>query len=428
MESLVYRLKENNKRQKILLFLLGVTLSIFTLIFFDFFNLQSLYKAETEATEEEQPVLTTPEESVIPTPIIDKKVKVCEYNYVLNEVVSGVDKEDNIQDVIKYQNNKVGLYIYAEVSEFSKLASEMVNSNGGEWGYVLIPYNIKDRDLTRWGSLFDRLKELKLIPIIQLHDIDTDVNKAREQTKEGADFLNSLKWPIKNRYISVYNEPNDANFWKGKIDPQGYARILDDTIIFFKNTNPAFFIMNGAFNSSARTGVGHLDTREYMRQMNNEVPGIFEKLDGWASHPYPQPNFSGSPKSTGRDSIQAYKWELDILRNDFGIDSNRMPVFITETGWAHQEGSEERSDYLDKYKTADFIREAFEKVWLPDKNIVAITPFTIFYEPPHDHFSWVDNDLKPYPQFLAVKDIKKVKGKPPIVDYIKSKVLECKYE
>ncbi|MFH1648657.1 MAG: hypothetical protein ABIA11_02945, partial [Patescibacteria group bacterium] len=40
-------------------------------------------------------------------------------------------------------NNKFGIYLYAEVKQFFEIAQKLVNSNGGEWGYVLIPYNVK---------------------------------------------------------------------------------------------------------------------------------------------------------------------------------------------------------------------------------------------------------------------------------------------
>jgi len=73
-----------------------------------------------------------------------------------------------------YKNNKFGLYIYAENRKFIQMASEMVNSNGGAWGYVLIPYNVKDYDTRKWRGVFSLLLEEKLIPVIQLYDGDAD--------------------------------------------------------------------------------------------------------------------------------------------------------------------------------------------------------------------------------------------------------------
>jgi len=355
----------------------------------------------------------------------DKEIK-CEYVQVLNSSPIGIDKNDKIQENIGYQNNKVGLYIYAEVMEFSELASELANSNGGDWGYVLIPYNVKDYDESRWNNLFDRLSEQHLIPIIQLWDIDLDNEKTDKQIIKSAQFLNSLKWPIKQRYVSAYNETNDAKFWKGNVDPEGYAVVLEKTIDELKKHNEDFFVMNGAFNASARTGKDILDESTYLVRMDKKIPGIFKKLDGWASHPYPQPNFSGSKNGYGRDSIRAYEWELSLLQTHFGVKD--LPIFITETGWAHKESedSNNKTKYtFNQYQVADNIKYAFENVWLPDDRIIAITPFTIKYNPPFDNFSWLTQNDSPYPQFTAIKSIKKVKGRPPQVTYAKSKEVKC---
>lgn len=382
---------------------------------------------ESSNTELTAPFITQD----VPSLNVSESDIVCEYEDFLHEDIDMPDQDDDIQDIIGYQNNKVGLYIYAEVGEFIEIADELANSNGGDWGYVLIPYNVKDYNADRWGKLFERLSEAHLIPIIQLWDLDLeDVKKRDKQIQESAIFLNSLQWPIKNKYVSVYNEPNDSKFWKGKANPEEYAEILEKTINAFKALDSDFFMMNGALNASARSGGDYIDAAVFMQRMNNQVPGIFERLDGWASHPYPQPNFSGSPNGTGRDSIRAYDWELSILRR-FNVDTSDLPVFITETGWAHRESEAasngQRVPYtLNEHQVADNFKYAFENVWMPDPKVVAITPFTIRYDPPHDHFSWVTHDNNPYPQFNAVKDIEKVEGKPPVVTYTKSKILNCR--
>lgn len=374
----------------------------------------------------------TEEAKVAPVEITNNNTEAilkCEYGEIITEEIKRPDPEDKIQKGLGYQNNKVGLYIYAEVKDFVELAAELANSNGGEWGYVLIPYNVKDYNSEKWFQLFELLKEEKLIPIVQLYDIETeDEDKINDQIKDSAKFLASLPWPIEKRFVSVYNEPNDKNFWKGDIDPEGYARILDKTIDELKKRDEDFFVMNAAFNASARNGQDHMDIRDYMAKMNKEVPGIFKKLDGWASHSYPQPNFSGNPDATGRDSIQAYAWELSILDTQYGVKD--LPVFITETGWAHKEGYSDEdgnnnSYKYNKYQVADNLKYAYEKIWLPDDRVAAVTPFTIRFDPPHDHFSWISKDGNPLPQFSAIKGMEKVKGKPPVISYTKGQALEC---
>jgi len=302
------------------------------------------------------------------------------------------------------QNNKFGLYVYA-VNDYADAAAQLVNTNGGDWGYVLVPYAVYDNDFNKWDGFFRQLKQNHLIPIIQLWDKREDKN-----TAHAAAFLNSLPWPTTTHYVSVYNEPNDALFWNGKVDPVNYAHVLDETINTFKAQSPQFFMLNGAFNASSRTNKQYLDEEEFLLQMERAKPGIFKKLDGWASHPYPQPNFSGPVLGTGRDSIRAYEWELGLLKQHFGVES--LPVFITETGWAHAEGQTYDRSYYPAATTALFIKEAFEKVWLPDQRVVAVTPFTIKYNAPEDHFNWLDDSLKPYPQYNAIKEMPKVAGTP----------------
>lgn len=306
-------------------------------------------------------------------------------------------------------NNKFGLYIYAENNKFFDLAEELVNSNGGDWGYVLIPYNVKDRDYDKWQRVFATLYEKHLIPVIQLHDVDVDDYKS--QTKDAAEFLDEMLWPVKQRYISVYNEPNDAKFWYGRVDPAEYAQILDYTVDTFKAKNYDFFMLNGAFNISTSTNGTYMDAFEYMRRMDEAVPDVFKRLDGWASHPYPQPEFSGSPADTGRWSIKAYEDELKFLQTQLDIDKE-LPVFITETGWVHAGGENYNGSYLDDKVVAEYFKLAFEDVWLKDARVVAVMPFTIRYDPPFDHFSWVNKDNVPYIQYEVIKKLPKVKGKP----------------
>ena len=416
-----------NRIKIIILFAVGILIGFVIKDALEFHPLLGFLRKQ-KVVENVLPVPETPQ--AYEEPSVEPDRKVCQYIEILHESIAEPDSDDKIQKIIGYQNNKAGLYIYAEVAEYSTIAAELVNSNGGDWGYVLIPYNVKDYNETRWGGLFSRLSEQHLIPIIQLWDLDLEEDKQKEQIRKSAEFLNILKWPIRHRYISVYNEPNDSKFWKGNINPAEYAEILQSTIDTFKALNNDFFMMNGAFNSSARTGGDYMDEETFLIKMNDQVPGIFDRLDGWASHPYPQPNFSGSSKAYGRDSIRAYEWELSILKNRFKVNTSKLPVFITETGWAHKESeadsNKEPVQYkLNQYQTADNIKYAFENVWLKDDKVVAVTPFTIKYDPPYDHFSWITQNNNPYPQFTAVKDIEKTKGKPPIVTYTKTKVLEC---
>jgi len=363
-------------------------------------------------------VSSTTGQTYNPVPIVETfEEEICE-NYKTIDFAFYDNKPELFEP-----NNKFGLYIYAERQDFFEIASKIVNSSGGEWGYVLIPYNVKDRDFKRWSRVFDDLTRLKLIPVIQLWDVTLD--KYKSETIGSAKFLDRFDWPTKYRYISVYKKPNDKHFWYGKVDPEGYVEILDFTIDTFRKQNKDFRIMNGAFNVSASTNSVSLASFEYKKRMNKKVPGICNKLDAWASHSYPQPNFSGDPLDTGRWSIRAYEKELEFLRQELGV-TKELPVFITETGWAHMEGVNDDLSFLPADKVAENFKIAFEKVWLLDKRVRAVMPFTIKYNPPFDHFSWIKEDYKTfYPQAETIKNMPKIKGEAPMLIKGSYKVLDC---
>ncbi|MBW6441712.1 hypothetical protein K0B04_02270 [Patescibacteria group bacterium] len=325
-------------------------------------------------------------------------------------------------DPLWEQNNKFGLYIYAEEKDFFEIAQKLVNSNGGKWGYVLIPYNVRDYDTKKWARVFDQLIKKNLIPVIQLWNVD--IANYQEETRNAAEFLNRFIWPIKYRYISVYNEPNDNKFWYERSDAAEYARILDYTIRIFKEVNQDFFMMNAAFNVSASSDGQSTDSFEFMKKMDESVSGIFDKLDGWASHPYPQPNFSGSPYATGRWSIRAYEDELKFLKDELGVEKE-LPVFITETGWAHAEGENYEPSFPPVKKVAEYFEIAFNEVWLKDDRVRAVMPFTIRYDPPFDHFSWINKDKVPYLHYEVLKKIEKVEGKPPTLSTGNVDIYNC---
>jgi hypothetical protein len=144
--------------------------------------------------------------------------------------------------------------------------------------------------------------------------------------------------------------------------------------------------------------------------MEQTVPGIFNRLDGWTSHSYPNHGFVGRPDHQGRASVFGYRWELDQLKQ-IGLN-NKLPVYITETGWPHREGLSTDSKLYRAEQTADYFQTAFSN-WEKDDWVQAVTPFVLNYpEVPFDHFSWLDREGKAYPQFERVVSLTKPKGQP----------------
>jgi hypothetical protein len=299
--------------------------------------------------------------------------------------------------------NKFGIHIL-EPSDL-KRASELVNSTGGDWGWVTVVIREDDRDRDKWQAFFDQCRQEHLIPIVRIATKIEGSGWAKpraEQAREWADFLASLNWPTKDQYVTVFNEPNHAKEWGGELNPREYSRILAEFIARFKEKNPHFKLLNGGLDLAAPNGRETMDAHRYLSQMKAEVPDIFERLDGWCSHSYPNHGFVGKPWETGRVSVKGYDWELWVLRNHFGLQKE-LPVYITETGWPKNSPR-----YYDEITTATYLKNAFESVWLNDTRVMAVTPFVLNY--PQElfmAFSWLDDQGRPYPQYELVKSMPK---------------------
>jgi hypothetical protein len=331
-------------------------------------------------------------------------------------------------DPLGTTNNKFGVHIITVSPDEINPASDMVNSNGGDWGYITFLIERSQRDQARWQEVFNTLRKKHLIPIVRIATEPKDGGfwdrPTENEAQEWADFLNSLLWPTQNRYVIVYNEPNQGKEWGNSVDPTDYAHNLDQTITALKNKSSDFFVLNAGFDASApQKPPQYYDEGSYLKAMNEAVPGIFNKIDGWVSHSYPNPGFVGSPSDAGRGSIRTYQWELNYLKQ-LGV-TRTLPVFITETGWRHAEGINYNASLPNSQVVANYYKQAFENAW-DDNKIVAVTPFLLNYqEPPFDHFSFKkmtgatqeDKILgtsteEYYPAYKTITDISKPKGVP----------------
>ncbi|MFH2019320.1 MAG: DUF192 domain-containing protein [bacterium] len=261
-------------------------------------------------------------------------------------------------------NNLYGLHIL-DPSELSSVP-DFVNNHGGDWGYVTVPIQPSDRDKAKWKDFMETSSRLHLIPIIRIttiplggtwgHAVDTDL-------VDFANFLNELPWPIQNRYVILFNEVNRSTEWGGKVDPAAYALIVKNAWTIFKERSPDFFLLGPALDNALATTSTSLSSSSYLQTMEKNDPKIWDYFDGWASHSYPNPGFTGSPYKTGWQSLVSYRTEL-FVRNQ-QLDK---PVFITETGWDQKKLSQKT---LETYWSQAF------KIWNNDPNVVAVTPFVL---------------------------------------------------
>ncbi len=287
-------------------------------------------------------------------------------------------------------NNKFGIHLISSTVDESSPASQLVNSSGGDWGYVTVLVRSSDRNHDMWQEFFNDLRRRHLIPLVRLATQAEGNHWKRPYEGEEqawADFLDSLVWPTKNRYVIIYNEPNQGQEWAGSVDPVSYAKVLDKTITTLKAKNSDFFVLNAGLDASAPPKPpAYQDEVTYLQQMDQAVPGIFNKLDGWVSHSYPNPGFAGSPDDQGKGTVRTWAWEQQQLRN-LGL-TKILPIFITETGWKHSEGVNYDKSLPTSEVVAGYYKQAFQTAWNTER-IVAVTPFLLDYQTaPFDHFSF----------------------------------------
>ncbi|MFH1536320.1 MAG: hypothetical protein ABIC96_04640, partial [Patescibacteria group bacterium] len=279
-----------------------------------------------------------------------------------------------VVDPLAVSNNKFGIHIISATPDESSPAASLVNSNG-DWGYITVLVERKDRKHDKWQEFFNDLRRRHLIPLVRLAtEPQSNFWKRPYEGEEiaWADFLDRLNWPTKNRYVIIYNEPNHATEWGNLVDAKSYAETLDKTIAALKNKNQDFFVLNAGFDASAPSKPPFFEEQTiFMRKMNEAVPGIFNKLDGWVSHPYPNPNFSGSPANYGKGTVRTWMWEQEFLQS---LGVSNLPVFIAETGWKHAEGIN-FDNFLPSAETvSQYFKQAFQGSWNAP-GIVAVTPF-----------------------------------------------------
>src|SRR3989339_1020473 len=207
-------------------------------------------------------------------------------------------------------NNKVGIHLLSP--DEIGCAADLVNSQGGDWGYVTVPIQPSERDLPKWQSFMDQAKTLHLIPIIRITTVPQGGTWAQGENTDLVDFanfLNELHWPIVNRYIVLFNEVNRSTEWGGAVEPAKYAEIVKNARTIFKERSPDFFLLGPALDLSLPNSASSLSPTNYLRAMSAHDPLIWSYFDGWASHSYPNPGFIAPATRTGLTSIVGYRAE-----------------------------------------------------------------------------------------------------------------------
>lgn len=297
---------------------------------------------------------------------------------------------DGNNTVIPSPNNRFGIHLNEPESDIEH-AKLMVNSHG-DWGWVVMVIRSNDRDKEKWQRIFNKLREDHLIPIVRIAGKPNSLGywerPSDSDAKDWADFLDSLIWPTKTRFVTIYNEPNHATEWGGSVDPADYANRFVDQAKLLKAKSTDFFILNGAIDAAPpNEPPNYLSFEVFVSEAANSNGEFLTYIDGWASHSYPNPDFAAPVTNTGKASVKSYVYEKNFVES---LGKKIDYVFVTETGWKHSEGVDVDGSKISVDEAAERYRVAFESVWTEDY-LVMVAPFIINYpDKPFDNFSFIN--------------------------------------
>ena len=294
-------------------------------------------------------------------------------------------------------NNKGGVHIL-NPEELDDAIRLLTINPKTEKAFVTITLSLNDlKRVKDWEKFFHKAKQNKIIPIVRLVSEFDGKNWTIPTKKNIIDqitFLSQFDWPHHEKYLIIYNEPNHRSEFGGKIDPAQYTRILRFTSDWAHTENLNYKILPGALDLAAPNGSTTMEAFTFLNYMLKEDENIFENIDYWNSHSYPNPGFMASPYRTGKNSLRGFKHELDFLKR---VTGNDYKVFITETGWLSNAITSHWLDYYYKYTA--------ENIW-SDERIVAITPFILKGDPgPFSGFAFIDRHGNPTKQYYAYQKV-----------------------
>jgi hypothetical protein len=270
--------------------------------------------------------------------------------------------------------------------------------NKDKWQYVTIPYSLNDINKhNEWQAFFDKCRTYKIIPIVRLvtrADGDTWQIPTTKDIVDLSRGLTALNWPTDERIVIVFNEPNHQKEWGGKIDPVGYADVLQFTADWFHTEKSNYKVLPAGLDLAAPNGSTTMEAFTFWRRALEYNPDLLTVLDDWNSHSYPNPAFSSSPTLRTQNSIRGFQHELTFLKK---YSDREWGVYITETGWAENAST---SRWL-----AQYYQYAIQHVW-SDPHVKAVTPFLLRGAPgPFSTFSFLDQNGNQTRQFEAYRRV-----------------------
>lgn len=193
----------------------------------------------------------------------------------------------------------------------------------------------------------------------------------------------------------IWNEPDNALFWRPSPDPVAYARLVIMTSRAIRQVAPEAVIVSAGVNPFN------------MAFLNRATDaGLWTAIDIVAIHPYVNPS---SPAYSGL--VQAMHY-LDGLHARYG----RRPVWVTELGWAS--GASDRDPpSANPAQQARYLTQSIPMLWQAGVDVVFWYTFKDEAHNPYGLIAWGNgsDDLNPRkPAFAAFANVNDSTAAPPL--------------
>ncbi len=293
------------------------------------------------------------------------------------------------------ESKVLGVHILSPADlEYAKQLFKRDEQSQDDWHFLTIPLALRQLDeIEAWQNFFKDLERHKFIPIVRLATrVEQGVwaRPTRYDIVQKFKFLNQLTWPTDERYVIIYNEVNHAKEWGGQVDPLSYTQILEFAASWANTEKANYVVLPAAMDLAAPNSENTMEAFTYLEEMLSYNPWIFEHVDVWNSHSYPNPAFSSSPTRTGQNSLRGFEHELNFIKRRTGRD---FDVIITETGWVD---NQQTRPWLGSYYLY-----AMQHIWTHPK-VIGVTPFLLRGAPGQfSQFSFFDEDNQPTRIFEA---------------------------
>ena len=298
--------------------------------------------------------------------VVDDALRAASWSLLLLPLLVGAAEPEQREDRPPLPNNIVGLNLARlHQPRYIWAAAEVVNANGGSWGYVTILLTTQDRDSAvadyMLQQVLDRCFESRLQPIVRVgtrFDVEhrrLGAAHARRSVPAGALLFERVTLAEPDRLDRARQRAESrAASGAATVDVPVYARYLERFLDAFEESE-RFKVVNAPLNlSNATPACRRCRTpSSSWPSFGQLAPSVLERLPAWASNSYQVDGVGrGHPLHPS-----GYQAELEAIGRD-------MPVIITESGVLRRRNEDEE---------ARFFVEAYAD-WRDDPRIVAATP------------------------------------------------------